>query len=1099
MLLLWRLLLLLLLASLSASAESPQEACHRAIDRFDYAKARELAGKVPAGPGRELMLAEVDALSGRPDRSFQHTDALDPASLSPELLGKFHLVRAIQEAHSEYELLDERDRAVSRLIREGLRGAPSPHDRARLLLLKIERARPDQVAIAQEAAQEVAELSGVDPQLALLAQAEVAYLAGRDREALTLWRSLADTAASKGQSQAHSRMLLKILRAQNAPDQREQVFADARTLLGDALSRQDGTIAWEAWSLLSRLRGSQRDPEILALGQDTVAKLPDSAEKARALSAVASLLEGGEALEMGRRAIALAHQLGEPVMEAQLLMDQTRREPLRATGAVLRRQAIALLSPEALRGTQGLWFGGVAWLLKPTVLSSYSEITAESLEAEVDALGPSPNPKTLLEVYGNALTHALYFADAKLAEASFFQALEFAVQLPEPDRGAALERIRRPLDTQLQWANIVDFTDNPGWGGGLTRWLGFELAQRPALVEAVLDSQLAELRARPAQSAAAYSNLAAWLRLLGRPEEAAEMLEMASRASGAQNYDEALAALLIEQGDSAALDLLRRLPVDNTGTSAGKHEARLGWAALFLNQTSEAARYATLARAGEISMQLSAHVYELQALAMARQGQSAEALAVLDEGVRDQRARTTYSDVDSAYLLVRADVLAGAGRYREAAISLRGVKSWKLPAHYELAVRRRVAQRGEDQEALAAVIELERAFFSRPEALPENPRVADFLQRDRQSGGKAMPAREVTSQDGGFATLIEDLERLRHREPENIGLQRLSAADLKNLMAQSAADEIYVQPVLLRHSVVTIYVTRDKVGLVETFCDRLRLEQAMLALATGLSSPESSSAALESDRRYLAGRLVQPWRSRFPNKSRLRWIGDGPLQKLPLSALPDKAGAPLPASLAITFLDGPSCRSPKVDKTTETLLVGGASDLEGSATELEQIRKLFPRGQSWTLGGEVAQLRTMMPRHRLLHISTHGAPPTGTRQLGGRLMGDGQQLSAFDLSGLTLHEGSLAVLGSCDSGVDAGTGVDNSSLVSALRTAGAEMVVGSLWELDDRSAVALFASFYQTLLAGSTPDVALAQAQMAVRSHQSHPYYWAGMQVVSGP
>ena len=143
------------------------------------------------------------------------------------------------------------------------------------------------------------------------------------------------------------------------------------------------------------------------------------------------------------------------------------------------------------------------------------------------------------------------------------------------------------------------------------------------------------------------------------------------------------------------------------------------------------------------------------------------------------------------------------------------------------------------------------------------------------------------------------------------------------------------------------------------------------------------------------------------------------------------------------------------------------------------------------------QLKTLLPQHRILHVATHGLPP-GAQRLGAQL-GGARGLSAFELSELAFPTGSLAVLGACESALDAQTGTDNSSLVSAARTAGADQVVGSLWPIDDQVTSELFATFYQGLAQGHTPARALREAQRAVAKSHPHPYYWAALQVVSGP
>jgi CHAT domain-containing protein len=73
-------------------------------------------------------------------------------------------------------------------------------------------------------------------------------------------------------------------------------------------------------------------------------------------------------------------------------------------------------------------------------------------------------------------------------------------------------------------------------------------------------------------------------------------------------------------------------------------------------------------------------------------------------------------------------------------------------------------------------------------------------------------------------------------------------------------------------------------------------------------------------------------------------------------------------------------------------------------------------------------------------------------------------------------------VGACRSAVHAGSGRDNSSLVSALRTAGADVVVGGQWELEDQVTPELFTLFYQALRSGDTPEAALARAQKGTRT-----------------
>jgi CHAT domain-containing protein len=66
--------------------------------------------------------------------------------------------------------------------------------------------------------------------------------------------------------------------------------------------------------------------------------------------------------------------------------------------------------------------------------------------------------------------------------------------------------------------------------------------------------------------------------------------------------------------------------------------------------------------------------------------------------------------------------------------------------------------------------------------------------------------------------------------------------------------------------------------------------------------------------------------------------------------------------------------------------------------------------------------------------------------------------------------------------------------------AGAESVVATLWRIDDRSAAALAARFYQHLRTMPAAD-ALAQAQRDLLDNPrfAGPYYWAGYELLGAP
>lgn len=87
---------------------------------------------------------------------------------------------------------------------------------------------------------------------------------------------------------------------------------------------------------------------------------------------------------------------------------------------------------------------------------------------------------------------------------------------------------------------------------------------------------------------------------------------------------------------------------------------------------------------------------------------------------------------------------------------------------------------------------------------------------------------------------------------------------------------------------------------------------------------------------------------------------------------------------------------------------------------------------------------------------------------------------------------SLVVLSACGSGqgkVRPGEGLYG--LRRAFFIAGAETVVASLWEIDDRKTPSLMAAYYKNLLGGQGRGESMRQAMLAMRVHHPHPHYWA--------
>ena len=238
----------------------------------------------------------------------------------------------------------------------------------------------------------------------------------------------------------------------------------------------------------------------------------------------------------------------------------------------------------------------------------------------------------------------------------------------------------------------------------------------------------------------------------------------------------------------------------------------------------------------------------------------------------------------------------------------------------------------------------------------------------------------------------------------------------------------------------------------------------------------------------------------------------------------------------------------KVDDSSSQLIAqrslasrGAITELEGTREEAVYANKVLTAAGCHTslLTDQEANEESVKALHRqapdLLHLGTHGfmlstnqdqqqhrflfeqAAVTGNVQqaqmlCSGLLMAGAYRawhgervpehvedgiLTAFELSQVDLIGCHLAVLSACETGhgfINDTTG--DVGLKRALKLAGVEQIVVSLWEVPDEATSLLMQTFYDNIANGQQPAQALATARNAVRSGYPQPYYWAGFVLV---
>jgi CHAT domain-containing protein len=153
-------------------------------------------------------------------------------------------------------------------------------------------------------------------------------------------------------------------------------------------------------------------------------------------------------------------------------------------------------------------------------------------------------------------------------------------------------------------------------------------------------------------------------------------------------------------------------------------------------------------------------------------------------------------------------------------------------------------------------------------------------------------------------------------------------------------------------------------------------------------------------------------------------------------------------------------------------------------------------------------LSSRLAEYDIVHFATHGFVNDTRPDLSGLVLSlvdrAGQPQDGFlrlrDLYGLRLPA-ELVVLSGCRTGLgEEFRGEGLLGIVRALMHAGAQRVVASMWDVDDRATAVLMKAFYEAMLtSGRSPAAALRTAQLALRSWERwrDPFYWAAF-VVEG-
>lgn len=274
-----------------------------------------------------------------------------------------------------------------------------------------------------------------------------------------------------------------------------------------------------------------------------------------------------------------------------------------------------------------------------------------------------------------------------------------------------------------------------------------------------------------------------------------------------------------------------------------------------------------------------------------------------------------------------------------------------------------------------------------------------------------------------------------------------------------------------------------------------------------------TSKDMANSARQLYQRLVVPLQPALGVATALLVVPDGELALLPFEALVADDGSYLIERWSIRYLSSirdlvradfaPRDPTPPL-LVGDVAFAGGLRHLRWTRREIDDLSKLSIFRGARILVEDAATKGTVAAHRapRIIHLATHGFPfehtgdstrpdvllRSGIALAAGRQSRDDGFLSAREVLALDLRGTELATLSACSTAVGATTtGQSVLGLGTALTIAGADSVLLTLWDVNDRSTAQFMRSFYGLLDRGESRADALRKVKIAALRDETLP------------
>jgi CHAT domain-containing protein len=266
----------------------------------------------------------------------------------------------------------------------------------------------------------------------------------------------------------------------------------------------------------------------------------------------------------------------------------------------------------------------------------------------------------------------------------------------------------------------------------------------------------------------------------------------------------------------------------------------------------------------------------------------------------------------------------------------------------------------------------------------------------------------------------------------------------------------------------------------------------------------------------LTGVLLAPVWLDIANGHKILFVADGPLLRVPFSALPTPSSSTflieereVSTVPSITWLGAMrSLAREEVQRSRVTVAVpsvtsvGGEEEyayLPSAERDARAIAARLPKTRLLVGDESTAEyFSNLAAESQILHFAGHSVPDKRRPGRSALVMAGGRLLYASDIARWHLPHTNLVVLAACSTGSGSPTSDGAASVARAFLLAGARSTIATLWPIEDESASALTRSLYEGLASGRDAADALRSAQrLLIASPSSHSRYgWAAFQFI---